>query len=506
MANLTEVVEQLKAQNSTLESVNSTVVAMLKEDIDARKAAERGKGKAEEDRRERAKVRNQPKSIVGGVKQGATEGLGLGALSGLLGLMGGGLSTIFKALVPGFIAAATTKSILTGAATLFGKLLGRGLLVGILATWGQTIFKKFLDSIDPEDGSIFDLTDEAKTKFAGLLNFAAIGLLVAGLFGKLIGFKLKALLAGGIVVGGFLYNALMDKLDGSVLEEKFNENFNIDFGAEIMSGLGALVGVALSGAVLNTIRKRLGLSVRSVMPASKPDPGFRNRAINKTITPTPANTNAAPKVSPGKFNPLRFTPAGLIRSLLVSMGGGYIASKAVDPLTEFLDNNLLNPGKDFLKRLGYTPPSVDPFSAEGAALFGDYLRKQNFTNFPTPEEAQSLYYRDGNLDSMKNTPGYDNIDSYIAPRIKSTGFGGAMDQLGARDLYTNNTDFHSMVAATQSMAESAAVSAAAAIAAAEKVVAPDRSVANAGFSGGREAAIGNTSDNNDKFHEALGIE
>ena len=108
MANLTEVVEQLKAQNNTLESVNSTVVAMLKEDIDARKATERGKGKAEEDRRERAKVRNQPKSIVGGFKQGVKEGLGLGALSGLLGLMGGGLATIFKALVPGFIAAATS--------------------------------------------------------------------------------------------------------------------------------------------------------------------------------------------------------------------------------------------------------------------------------------------------------------------------------------------------------------------------------------------------------------
>lgn len=504
MANLTEVVEQLKAQNNTLESVNSTVVAMLKEDIDARKAVQRGKGKAEEDRRERAKVRNQPKSIVGGFKQGAKEGLGLGALSGLLGLMGGGLATIFKALVPGFIAAATTKSILTGAATAFGKLLGRGLLVGIFATWGQTIFKKFLDSIDPEDGSIFDLSDEAKTKFAGLLNFATIGLLVAGMFGKLISFKFRALLAGGIIVGGFLYNTLMDKLDDSVLEQKFNENFNIDFGAEIMSALGALVGVALSGAILNTIRKRLGLAVRSA-PTPKTGSG-RPGYIPPNKFPTPANTNVPPKVSPGKFNPFKFTPAGVIRNLLLSMGGGYIASKAVDPLTEFLPQYLLNPGKDFLKRLGYTPPSVDPSSAEGAALFGDFLRKQNFTNFPTPEEAQSLYYRDGNLDSMKNTPGYDNIDSYIAPRIKSTGFGGAMDQLGARDLYTNNTDFHSMVAATQSMAESAAVSAAAAIAAAEKVVAPDRSVANAGFSGGREAAIGNTSDNNDKFHEALGIE
>tara|TARA_R100000951_G_scaffold114521_2_gene119578 strand:+ start:1955 stop:3475 length:1521 start_codon:yes stop_codon:yes gene_type:complete len=506
MANLTEVVEQLKAQNNTLESVNSTVVAMLKEDIDARKATLRGKGKAEEDRRERAKVRNQPNSIVGGFKQGAAAGLGLGALSGLLGLIGGGLATIFKALVPGFIAAATTKSILTAAATGFGKLLGRTFLIGILATWGQTIFKKFLDSIDPEDGSIFDISDEAKTKFAGLLNFATMGLLVAGMFGKLISFKFRALLAGGIVVGGFLYNALMDKLDGSVLEEKFNENFNIDFGAEIMSGLGALVGVALSGAILNTIRKRLGLTVKSVMPASKPDPGFRNRGINRTVTPTPANTNAAPKVSPGKFNPLKFTPGGLIRSLLVSMGGGYVASKSVDPLTEFLDNNLLNPGKDFLKGLGYTPPSTDPFSNEGAALFFDYFRKQNFTNYPTPEEAQSLYHIDGNLNSIKNTPGYDNIDSYIAPRIKSTGFGGAMNQLGARDLYINNTDFHSMVGAARSMAESAAVSAAAAVAAAEKVAAPDRSVANAGFSGGREAAIGNTSDNNDKFHEALGIE
>ena len=46
----------------------------------------------------------------------------------------------------------------------------------------------------------------------------------------------------------------------------------------------------------------------------------------------------------------------------------------------------------------------------------------------------------------------------------------------------------------------------AALAANQSTSTPDRSVANAGFSGGREAAIGNTSDNNDKFHEALGIE
>tara|TARA_S200002703_G_scaffold78781_1_gene67832 strand:- start:4658 stop:6139 length:1482 start_codon:yes stop_codon:yes gene_type:complete len=261
MASLTEVVEQLKVQNNTLESVNSTVVAMLKEDIAARKATERGKGKAEEDRRERAKVRKKPKSIVGGLRQGVKEGLGLGALSGLLGLVGGGLATIFKALVPGFVAAATTRGILTGAAGLFGKVIGRSFLIGIMVTWGETIFKKFLDSIDPNDDSIFDLSEESKTKFAGLLNFATMGLLAAGLFGRLISLKFKALLAGGIIVGGFLYNALLSKLDDSVLEQKFNETFNIDFGGEIMAGIGALVGTALTATILNSIRKRLGLAV-----------------------------------------------------------------------------------------------------------------------------------------------------------------------------------------------------------------------------------------------------
>jgi len=495
MANLTEVVEQLKVQNNTLESVNSTVVAMLKEDIAARKATERGKGKAEEDRRERAKVRNQPKSIVGGFRQGATEGLGLGALSGLLGLMGGGLATIFKALVPGFIAAATTKSILTAAATGFGKLLGRGLLVSIFATWGQTIFKKFLDSIDPEDGSIFDLTDEAKTKFAGLLNFATIGLLVAGLFGKLISFKFRALLAGGIVVGGFLYNALMDKLDGSVLEEKFNENFNFDFGAEIMSGIGALVGVALSGAVLNTIRKRLGLSVRSA-PTPKTGSG-RPGYIPPNKIQKPANINAAPG-SAAKGTALGSVVKGVTKrlpymfALDVLRQLAFSGARDTSGLTENEIKDLFFEPDERQKRL-------------------DEIRAQNRRNYIMAQQyhTQDMYEKAAFPPAPVSPPKINGalVDRLNAETNPKTGKGMmGQDIFGPGNIYTDGIMMSNYQAALAAVAESAAVSAAAAIAAAEKVAAPDRSVANAGFSGGREAAIGNTSDNNDKFHEALGIE
>ena len=495
MANLTEVVEQLKAQNNTLESVNSTVVAMLKEDIDARKATERGKGKAEEDRRERAKVRNQPKSIVGGFKQGVKEGLGLGALSGLLGLMGGGLATIFKALVPGFIAAATTKSILTAAASLFGKLLGRTFLIGILATWGQTIFKKFLDSIDPEDGSIFDLTDEAKTKFAGLLNFATIGLLVAGLFGKLISFKFRALLAGGIVVGGFLYNALMDKLDGSVLEEKFNENFNFDFGAEIMSGIGALVGVALSGAVLNTIRKRLGLNVRSV-PTPKTG-SARPGVIPANKLPKPANTNAPPG-SAAKGTALGSVLKGVTKRLPyffvldVLRQLAFSGARDTSGMTEDEIKDLFFEPDERQKRL-------------------DEIRAQNRRNYIMAQQyhTQDMYEKAAFPPAPVSPPKIngalvDRLNAEINPKTGKGMIG--QDIFGPGNIYTDGIMMSNYQAALAAVAESAAVSAAAAIAAAEKVAAPDRSVANAGFSGGREAAIGNTSDNNDKFHEALGIE
>ncbi len=497
MANLTEVVEQLKVQNNTLESVNSTVVGMLKEDIAARKATERGKGKAEEDRRERAKVRNQPKSIVGGFKQGATEGLGLGALSGLLGLMGGGLATIFKALVPGFVAAATTKSILTGAASLFGKLLGRGLLVGIFATWGQTIFKKFLDSIDPEDGSIFDLTDEAKTKFAGLLNFATIGLLVAGLFGKLISFKFRALLAGGIVVGGFLYNALMDKLDGSVLEEKFNENFNFDFGAEIMSGIGALVGVALSGAVLNTIRKRLGLNVRSV-PTPKTGsarPGY----IPANKFPKPANINAPPGSAP----PAKGRGFGnFVRGLTKRLPYMFVM-EALGQLANLGARDTSSMTEDEIKDLFFEPDErqkrLDEISAQNRR---NYIMAQQY-------HTQDMYEKAAFPPAPVSPPKIngalvDRLNAEINPKTGKGMIG--QDIFGPGNIYTDGIMMSNYQAALAAVAESAAVSAAAAIAAAEKVAAPDRSVANAGFSGGREAAIGNTSDNNDKFHEALGIE
>ena len=101
----------------------------------------------------------------------------------------------------------------------------------------------------------------------------------------------------------------------------------------------------------------------------------------------------------------------------------------------------------------------------------------------------------------------DRLNAEVNPKTGKGMMG--QDIFGPGNIYTDGqmmANYKAAEAYLAAVAESAAVSAAAAVAAAEKVVAPDRSVANAGFSGGREAAIGNTSDNNDKFHEALGIE
>lgn len=496
MASLTEVVNQLKVQNNTLESVNEAVVGMLKEDIASRKAEERGRGAREEERRERAKVKSAPSSISGGFKQGAAAGLGLGALSGLLGLVGGGLATIFKALVPGFVAAATTKGILTGAAGLFGKVIGRGFLIGIMATWGETIFKKFLDSIDPNDDSIFDLSEESKTKFAGLLNFATMGLLAAGLFGRLISLKFRALLAGGIIAGGFLYNALLSKLDDSVLEQKFNETFNIDFGGEIMAGIGALVGTALTATILNSIRKRLGLAVLGA--AATPATAAAAADLSKAD-----RTKAVQKAArEGKL------PKGYkVQGIGIAGPDGKLAK--FDDVFEAMQkqSKLKLPIKGFGKALPFAGLGFAGFDAltdneqvEAMGKLGSFRSTLARTPADIVDAITFLLAKGANLTNL-------GVNKLFGQDVMRTDIQGTnlSEQMRQRQIETQkllNEYYEANPGPTVALVEALT----AALAANQSTSTPDRSVANAGFSGGREAAIGNTSDNNDKFHEALGIE
>lgn len=283
MANLQAVVKELRKQNDTLGTVSDGIKAMLSEDVANRKREERQQLDNEEaKRRTKARVqKDSPTTIGQGVRAGVSEGLGINLLAG----MAGGLATMVKGLIPSLGASLTGAAILGGATRLLTKFLLRAGIVTLLANFGEDLFYKLLDTIDPNN---VVLSDEAKEAFAGGLNMGSMGLVIGSTLGGIFGMKYALLLGGAGLVGGFLYDFFEKKFKDTKFEKAFEEAFDTEFGSEILAGIGAAVGTALAGVlgirILGLVRTTLGIGAAAAAVAPKATPP----------RPTPANIPGPP--------------------------------------------------------------------------------------------------------------------------------------------------------------------------------------------------------------------
>ena len=263
MSSLTEVTQALLEQNKTLRGVETGISALVKEQVAERVMSERQKLRNEEARREgQRRTVGSPTSVTQGIKQGAKEGLGLGLLGGVAGFLTSAIGSIIPSIGVGGLAAA--------GAALATKFLVRGAMVGLLAKFGQDVLEGLINKLDPNQ--VF-LDKDAQSKFATGLNFSLMGGLIAKTVGSLFGKRFGRLFGVAGLIGGFLYPYFNNMIDDTKLEKAFNEKFDIDFGADIIAGVGSLIAgtsaTVLSGRLLNMIRMKLGIGPVQEGPSTR---------------------------------------------------------------------------------------------------------------------------------------------------------------------------------------------------------------------------------------------
>ena len=240
MASLTEVVEELKGQNDTLEDVKSALKGML--DIDLQKQKDEAaqelidKENAIEARRSKAKVSTQPKTFAGGVASGLGVTDIFESMKNALGGIGAGFGGMLGGVTLG---------------SLLGKALGKLFVVGAGAYLGSKFFddevvNKFIpDAIENIKIGDFELGDFS-AEIAGAL---------ALLFGpKLIG---KMLSKGFGVVSGLVTTQLglsaatdfLDKEGQKELTDKTKRQ-KAKFGTKLIKGIGLGALLAYVGTLV----------------------------------------------------------------------------------------------------------------------------------------------------------------------------------------------------------------------------------------------------------------
>jgi len=200
MASLTEVVEELKGQNDTLEDVKSALKGMLDIDLQNQKDAEtqelQDKEAAIEARKSKAKVSTKPPQTFGA---GLSKGLGLDALTGgIRGLLGpflGSLGGVFGGLtVGGLLGAAIGNLFRLGVGALLGKEYITPLFEKYLPTWLSDfeLFGEGEDALKVSDVGGY-VTGAAALLFGpkilGQLISKGFGSLGRTIFGKTKGLK-----------------------------------------------------------------------------------------------------------------------------------------------------------------------------------------------------------------------------------------------------------------------------------------------------------------------------
>ena len=219
-ASLTDVVNELKQQSNTLDSVKDYLADEANIRAQQAKAdALAAKKKLEADREAaaKAKINDGPQGLFAGVKAGMLEASGLGAAGGLFGWLKGFmaplLGTVFGTLFGGMSLATLAGRI--------GKMVGRGLIFGpailLLENFGKDILFDLLTQLREVSPDWLKLSDGAlRTVGDGLIDSLNTGLLFGIFFGKK-GF-----------VAGFLGNILSSSLKWLTGQPEgyWDQNFN----------------------------------------------------------------------------------------------------------------------------------------------------------------------------------------------------------------------------------------------------------------------------------------
>lgn len=195
---LTDVVNELRKQNSTLVSVKDRLDSEARErklyNEQLARDAEESKRKSAEKERE-SKRKDGPKTFTGAIGAGMLDVIPFG--NTLADFFGKAMGFIFGA--------GTLAALKTG----FGRLLGRGIIVGGLSylwnTFNKEVFDGFyglLNKYAPE--SITNWFNENRGTIQADVDKAAN----RGLFGLLFGKKIGALVFAGSLVGDFFTRAL----------------------------------------------------------------------------------------------------------------------------------------------------------------------------------------------------------------------------------------------------------------------------------------------------------
>ena len=169
MSTLAEINKTLQTQTETLKSVNEVWMAMLKEERDAREAAERDRVRQLEETREAKKraagQRQEPRGFVGGLRAGFVEASGLGFLGGI----GGWAERLMGSLFGG-----ASFAVVAGA---LGRMIARGAIFGglalLVANYGRDLIDYLFENVLPDSlPDIFpddwtpDLSPDARNRIA----------------------------------------------------------------------------------------------------------------------------------------------------------------------------------------------------------------------------------------------------------------------------------------------------------------------------------------------------
>lgn len=252
MASLTEVVEELKGQNNTLEDVKSALKGMLDIDLQKQKddAAQEliDKEKAIEARRSKAKVSTKPPQTFGA---GLSSGLGLDALTGgIRGLLGPFLGTLGGAFggltIGGLLGAAVGNLFRLGVGALLGKEYITPLFEKYLPTW-LSDFKLFGEGEDA-------------------LTAADVGGYVTGAAALLFGPKIL----GQLISKGFggLGRTIFSKTKGLKGDDFIGPQQKASVGKKVkgrakMLGAGLVRNIGLAG-ILGIVGEAVGDGIASI--------------------------------------------------------------------------------------------------------------------------------------------------------------------------------------------------------------------------------------------------
>lgn len=240
MANLADVVSELKKQGSTLDSVQKLLEAQDQRDI----AQERKDREEDRERRTQGFLAGQPKGFMSGLKQGVSEATGFGWLSKILGGIFGG---------------ATVASLLG----MFGRYLGRGGIAfaaaGLFRVFATDIVNGALDvlsSVLPDSWEKY-LRDNNATIASELSEAVDWGLISWAFLGKRIGMIVFAgKLLGSFFTSALEYAGLVDG-EGQATSKFINKILGTDF--EIPNGfyieMGSIVALLFGPKIIGSLMR-----------------------------------------------------------------------------------------------------------------------------------------------------------------------------------------------------------------------------------------------------------